>query len=98
RGFLAATFTVRGEGGMPRPMLQAGAAMAVIAYAFIFTSLVIAGLIKSRSSDELKSDEVVMLGPLIGNRSTPDPNALAKGKGDFAGGSKAKAEQARGGG
>ncbi len=100
RGFLAATFTWRGEGGMPRrhPMMQAGAAMAVMAYAFIFTSLVIAGLIRARSSDGLKADEVIMLGPLIGNRSTPDPNALAKGKGDFAGGSKAKSEHARGGG
>lgn len=100
RGFLAATFTVRTEGGMPRrhPMMQAGAAMAVMAYAFIFTGLVIAGLIKSRSSDGLKADDIVLIAPLVGNRSTPDPNALAKGKGDFAGGSKAKAEHARGGG
>ena len=97
RGFIAAILV--GEGGLPRrhPVMQAGAAMAVMAYACLFTGLVIAGLVKFRAADENKHSDTALVGKVI-MVSTPDPNALAKGKGNFAGGDKGKPKPATGGG
>jgi TonB family protein len=97
QGFLAAM--IRNEGGMPRrhPMMQAGAAMAVIAYAFIFTGLVVAGLVKSRVTDGLKDIVVVHVPVLIGTPSAGSSNASEKGKENSAG-SKSRPDKNGGGG
>jgi len=100
RGFLAAAFIVRAEGGMPRrrPMMQAGAAMAVMAYAFVFTGLVIAGLVRSRSYDAAKSEELVIAERVFAIKATPDPTAKGKGEKEPTRGSKAKPQSSGGGG
>ena len=98
RGFIMSV--IRGDGTTKRRqrLLQAGVAAAMITYAFIFTSLLLVGLFsfgRAEKTAEQKLDVVALLPP---NMDVQVPEKLPKGKGDFAGGSKPKPQQAHGGG
>jgi TonB family protein len=94
----------RGEGGSHRRkrMLQAGVALGIIAYAFIFTTFLILGLFRFPTEEQqaVKQEEVQMLDLSVPVDNTPReaPKEVPKGKGGFTGGSKPKVEQAGGGG
>ena len=98
RGFIVSV--IRGDGTTKRRqrLLQAGVAAAMITYAFIFTSFLLVGLFsfgRAEKTAEQKLEVVSMIEP---NMDVKVPEALPKGKGDFAGGSKPKPQQAHGGG
>ncbi len=93
---------LRGEGSSRRrrQFLQAGLALGVIVYAFLFTTFLISGLIRFGMAEEKKpeADKLVELARLTAVPSEIDKTVVAKGKGDFAGGSKPKPQKASGGG
>jgi TonB family protein len=99
RRFLIETFRGEGSTQRRRRLLQAGIAMAMIAYAFVFTSFLLAGLWRGAAPAAEKKEELVLLGPLIDTRTAEPPKEqMPKGKGDFVGGSKPRPERASGGG
>jgi TonB family protein len=101
RGFLRETLRGEGSSRRRRRLMQAGMAMAVIAYAFIFISLLLAGLLRYGRTTEgaEKKEELREVARLMDIPSVEVPKEqMPKGKGNFAGGSKPKPEKASGGG
>jgi TonB family protein len=94
---------LKGDGSTRRrqQFLQAGVAMAMIAYAFIFTSFLLAGLFRFGGTEkpaEEKIELTAMIAPMPVEAKVESPKEVPKGKGGFTGGSKPKVQQARGGG
>lgn len=102
RGFVVSV--VKGEGSTRRrqQLLQAGVAMAMITYAFIFTSFLLAGLFRFRGEEKPPEEKLelqsMVMPPPIEVKVNDAPKEVPKGKGGFTGGSKPKVQQASGGG
>lgn len=101
RGFVVSV--IKGDGSTRRRqrLLQAGVAMAMIAYAFIFTSFLLAGLLNFGKTAKPEEEKLELLGKLMEPmdvKVADAPKETPKGKGGFTGGSKPKVEQAHGGG
>jgi TonB family protein len=101
RAFALSVWRGEGAGHRRKRLLQAGVAMGIIAYAFIFTTFLILGLFRFPTAEEVvKKEEVQMvdLNMPVDNTPREVPKEVPKGKGGFTGGSKPKVEQAGGGG
>jgi TonB family protein len=100
RRFIAEMLRGEGSSRRRRQLLQAGLALGVIVYAFLFTTFLISGLIRFGMSEEKKpeAEKLVELARLTAVPSEIDKTVVAKGKEDFAGGSKPKPQKASGGG
>jgi len=103
RGFLTEVWRGEGSNQRRRRLLHAGVAVAMIAYAFLFTTFLLAGLIKFAS-------------PQVSAKLSPPPNpdpmpgvvvrlkvdkplkGVPQGTGGFTGGSQPRIQQAHGGG
>jgi TonB family protein len=95
---------LKGDGSTKRrqQFLQAGVAMAMIAYAFIFTSFLLAGLFRFGGTEKPAEEKIVLTAmvapPTVDVKVNDAPKDVPKGKGGFTGGSKPKPQQAHGGG
>lgn len=93
-----------GEASTPRRrrLMQAGTATAMIAYACIFTTFLLAGAFKFGVKEKLPDDKltVIQMLPTPATESTPQngPADAPKGKDGLKGGSKLKPEKSQGGG
>lgn len=102
RAFVVSVLKGDGSTQLRQRLLQAGIASALIAYAFIFTSFLLAGLFRfgaeEKPVEEKLELQALLTPPPIDVKVTDAPKEMPKGKGGFTGGSKPKIEQARGGG
>jgi TonB family protein len=95
---------LKGDGSTKRrqQFLQAGVAMAMIAYAFIFTSFLLAGLFRFGGTEKPAEEKIELTAmiapPTVDVKVKEPPKDVPKGKGGFTGGSKPKPQQAHGGG
>lgn len=103
RAFVVSLLKGEGSTQLRQRLLQAGIATALIAYAFIFTSFLLGGLLRFGAGEEKPVDEKpelvsLLAPPPVDVKVVDAPKEMPKGKGGFTGGSKPKIEQARGGG
>lgn len=102
KGFVVSVLKGDGTTKRRQRLLQAGVATAMIAYAFIFTSFLLGGLLNFGKKDKPQEEKLELLGELTVPpsevRVKDAPKETPKGKGGFTGGSKPKPEQAHGGG
>jgi len=103
RGFIVETLRGEGSTRRRRQLLQAGVALAMIVYASIFTSFLIAGFFKSKPVETAKKEDLRLLAPITeipvdSAKVEKAPKEVPKGKGGFTGGSKPQIQQAHGGG
>lgn len=104
--YLFLAYILRGENPSPvrRRRLQTGTAVAMASYALVFTTLIVAGVIRTSNEPNTQQPEpyrIIKLAspaPIESQPKSPPEFAPNGDKGGFAGGSKTESDPARGGG